>query len=170
MRGNRHLNAWPVTLPSDYVENHGETPFPACEPVTRLPSQRGHPGNAPMPASAGICSASERVYRSGAPLRFRSRPFAAVGDGFGSRAYGPFWRFVARARPFARIAPGRRFPSRHRRPCRAPTVADFSLPSWPVACTPLTYLRYARARSNQWIRFFLVTRFSQTGMLANTGS
>ena len=28
------------------------------------------------------------------------------------RAYGRLWRFVARARPFARIAPGRRLPSR----------------------------------------------------------
>jgi hypothetical protein len=54
-----------------------------------------------------------------------------------SRALCRLWRFVVRARPFARIAPRRGLRSRHRRPCRASTCADSSLRSWPVACTPL---------------------------------
>ena len=85
-----------------------------------------------MPACAEIFQRE----RSRAPLRCSrfdsgSRPFAAVGRRLGSRAHGRLWRYVARARPFGRIAPGRRLavatpaalPRSHRRRLLPPLMA-----------------------------------------------
>jgi hypothetical protein len=95
----------------------------------------------------GFASARGQARHSGAPLRFRLTALRCGRRRLGSRAHGRLWRFVARAQPFARIAPFRRLRSRHRRPCRAPTCADSSLHSRLIACTSLPHLRAEPARS-----------------------
>ena len=74
-------------------------------------------------------SALFRARHSGAPAALRLASVRCGRRRLGSRAIGRLWRFVARARPFARIALRRRLRSRHRRPCRATTCADSFLHS-----------------------------------------
>ena len=84
---------------------------------------------------AGRCRNSSssrfRARHSGAPAPIPAPSVRCGRRRLGSRAIGRLWRFVARARPFARIAPRRRLRSRHRRPCRATTCTDSFLHSRP---------------------------------------
>lgn len=70
------------------------------------------PHNAPPPGSAGLVSASGTGHRCGVPLRLRLSGHALRAETAWLRAHGRLWRFVIRARPFARIAPGRRLSGR----------------------------------------------------------
>ena len=107
------------------ARRHGRPP-PRAIIVHRTASRAA--GGRKIFASGGDSLASAPVFR------FRLQSVWSGRRRLDSRAIGRLWRFVVRARPFARIAPCCRLRSRHRRPCRATTCADSFLHSRPVAC------------------------------------
>jgi len=123
--------------------------FPWASPNLASPILAGTPRNAPRRLTPGFLARAGEFPALALPLRFRLPSVPCGRRRLGSRANDRLWRFVVRARPFARVAPRRRLRSRHRRPCRAATCADSFLRSRPVACTPLSHLRGEPARSNQ---------------------
>ncbi len=132
----------------------GEKSFPAFEPASRPPHSSGDTPQRPDAGWRRNSSSSHfRARHSGAPAPIPPPSVRCGRRRLGSRAIGRLWRFVARARPFARIAPRRGLRSRHRRPCRATTFADSFLHSRPSsalrsrACAPSALAPLKRARS-----------------------
>ena len=98
--------------------------------VWRSPFQWGHPATPQCRLAPEFSSERSRA-RSGAPASTPASVHSLRSETAWFRADGRLWRFVARARPFARIAPGRRLavatpaalPRSHRRRLLPPLMA-----------------------------------------------
>ena len=72
--------------------------------VSSSPFQRGHPATPRCRLRPDFSSASVRGHRSGASAQVPAPVHSLRSETAWLRAHGRLWRFVVRARPFARIA------------------------------------------------------------------